>query len=97
MYIQAKQQYEDPLDCTKTTFDDWDAKDAQICLRMWNSIDLKISSNLIYLDKAKQVWTRTREMFPGVSNLRHTYDLHQASSLYRTSMASCAVSVRRLI
>ena len=75
MYLQDKQQYEDPLDRTEPTFDDWDAK----CLCMWNSIEPKISSSLIYLDKAKQVWTRTREMFPGVGNLSHTYDLHQAS------------------
>lgn len=41
-------------------------KDAQICLRMWNSMEPQIMTS------AKQVWDQAKEMLSGVGNLRHT-------------------------
>ena len=37
-----------------------------------------VSSSLVYLDTAKQVWDRVKEMFFGIGNLCRTCDLHQA-------------------
>ena len=36
-----------------------------------------VSSSLVNLDTAKQVWDKAKDMFSGVGNLRYTYDLHQ--------------------
>ena len=60
------------------TFAAWKAEDAQIRIRSWNSIESQISSSLVYLDTAKQVWDRAKEIFSGVDNLRCTHYLHQA-------------------
>ena len=32
----------------------------------------------MYLERAKQVWNRAKEMIYGVGNLRRSYDLHEA-------------------
>ena len=65
-----------PPDREVPTFVAWKAKDAQICIRLWNSMEPQIIGSLVYLDKAKQVWDRAKEMFFSVGNLQHTYDLH---------------------
>ena len=54
----------------------WEKEDAQIRIRLWNSMKSSVISSLVYLDIAKQVWDWAKEMFFGVGNLFRTYDLH---------------------
>ena len=41
-------------------------------------METSVSSSLVCLHTAKQVWDRVKEMFFGIGNLCRTYDLHQA-------------------
>ncbi|GFZ16047.1 hypothetical protein Acr_25g0004560 [Actinidia rufa] len=66
-----------PPDYKYPSYATWKVKDARIRLRMWNSIEPHITSSLVYLTSAKQVWDQATKMFSGVGNLRRTYDLHQ--------------------
>ncbi|GFS36933.1 hypothetical protein Acr_00g0048770 [Actinidia rufa] len=52
-------------------------ENAQIRLCMWNTTEPQISSSLVSLTSAKQVWDQVNEMFSRVGNLRHSYNLHQ--------------------
>ena len=42
-----------------------------------DSTEPKISSSLIFLSTAKLVWQQAQELYSGVNNLRHIYDLYQ--------------------
>ena len=56
----------------------WEKEDAHIRISIWNSMEYLVSSSLVYLDTAKQVWDRAKEMFSGIGNFRHAYNLRQA-------------------
>ena len=58
-------------------FGDWRAKDAQVRSCLWNSMESKISCNLVFLLTAKLVWKPAKELYSGVNNLKWIYDCHQ--------------------
>ena len=45
------------------TFATWKAEDAHIHIELWNSMEPQISSSLVYIYTAKQVWISLRRCF----------------------------------
>ncbi|XP_058193764.1 uncharacterized protein LOC131310639 isoform X2 [Rhododendron vialii] len=69
---------DEPPAATAATYGAWVSEDARIRSELWNSMEDHISSTLVFLPTAKQVWTQAQEMYSGVNNLRRTYDLHRS-------------------
>ena len=67
----------EPRVFTDSKFGDWRAKDAQVRSCLWNSMESKISCNLVFLLTAKLVWKPAKELYSGVNNLKWIYDCHQ--------------------
>ena len=67
----------EPRVFTDSKFGDWRAKDAQVRSCLWNSMESKISCNLVFLLTAKLVWKPAKELYSGVNNLKWIYDFHQ--------------------
>ena len=67
----------EPPVSTDSKFADWRAEDAQIRSCLWNSMESKINSSLVFLPTAKLVWEQAKELYSSVNNLKQIYDLHQ--------------------
>lgn len=67
----------EPPVSTDSKFADWRTEDAQIRICLWNSMESKISSSLVFLPTVKLVWEQTKILYSGVNNLKRIYDLHQ--------------------
>ena len=59
--IDALPDQKDPIHAA------WKKEDAQICIWLWKCMEPLISSSLVYLPRAKQLWDRAKEMFYGVN------------------------------
>ena len=81
VYFIVKKKYKlvDTPDCKEVgeaKYEDWKAEDAHNRIILWNNMEPKISGSLVFLVTAKGVWDGANEMFSGLDNLHHTYELH---------------------
>ena len=81
MFLLGRKKFDymisEPPVSMDSKFGDWRAEDAQIRSCLWNSMESKINSSLVFLPTAKLVWEQAKELYSGVNNLKQIYDLHQ--------------------
>ena len=81
MFLLGRKKFDymnsEPPISTDSKFADWRVEDEQIKSCLWNSMESKISCNLVFLVTAKLVWKPAKELYSGVNNLKWIYDCHQ--------------------
>ena len=81
MFLLGRKKFDyvisEPPVSTDSKFADWRIEDAQIRICLWNGMESKISSSLVFLPIAKLVWEQTKKLYSKVNNLKRIYDLHQ--------------------
>ncbi|XP_059650495.1 uncharacterized protein LOC132296301 [Cornus florida] len=79
-------------------FSSWEQRDAQIISLMLNCTEPNISSNLLYLDTAKEIWNRLQQLYSGnITKIyevcRQLFDLrqgtHSLAEYFSHSMGIC--------
>lgn len=65
----------DPPSCDNKRFKEWEKKDTQILTQLWNSMELNVSSNVMFLKTSKQGSDIVKKIYYNDSNITVIYDL----------------------
>ncbi|XP_059626000.1 uncharacterized protein LOC132269025 [Cornus florida] len=76
-------------------FSSWEQRDAQIISLMLNCIKPYISSNLLYLDTTKEIWTQLQQLYSG-TGLSQEYEPVRAQILGSPTLPSLPDMLTRL-